>query len=117
MTSYAQFKPQPVHNHLFTLGEGPFYRDQTNDLLQVDILEKKLFVYNLNDGNINSYDFNELLGCFATIENRPNLLIVAGHNNLYLYDINTKKKEIIKDNFFDSNRFRFNDGKCDPSGR
>lgn len=114
---YDQLIPEPIHDHKFTLGEGPFYRKQTNEFLQVDINEKKIFVFNLNNGSLHSHEFDEKVSCFSTIETRPHLLIVAGHNNLYLYDMNTKKCEAIKENFFDRKRFRFNDGKCDPVGR
>lgn len=106
-------------------GEGPHWDEATQSLYYIDIYG--------SDSTILRYDYNENKTYAAKVDNEPLMtfvLPVDGTTDEFLvgthkaakvirWDGKSKKGEYLRDGFqisnIDSNRF--NDAKCDPSGR
>lgn len=97
------------------LGEGPSWDARRKVLYWVDILEKKVYMYNpVTDINY-VIELDQYVGTVAPTESGN--LILALQHGFFTMDLNTKQltkivdpEERIPDN-------RFNDGKCDVRGR
>jgi len=97
------------------LGEGPSWDTRRKVLYWVDILEKKVYMYNpVTDINY-VIELDQYVGTVAPTESGN--LILALQHGFFTMDLNTKQltkivdpEERIPDN-------RFNDGKCDVRGR
>lgn len=105
-----------VFDYTCKLGEGPIYIKESNNLLWVDILDKKILLCNLTTQKIQYFDFGEFVGCLSPVHGSEDI-IVAGHSNVYLYNMASNTKEILCKDVHNSDHIRFNDGKCDPYGR
>lgn len=98
-----------------TLGEGPVWDEQESRLYWVDILSGKLFRYDPYNKNNETFDIGEHLGCVALREEGG--LVMARQSGLVFFDPEQRKVTNITGYEFQSPDSRFNDGKCDPSGR
>ena len=96
------------------LGEGSIWNNKDHTLYWIDIEGRYLHIYNPATGKDTQ---------FTTIQ-RPGTVVPAGgddvlialQNGLHFMNTKTGKLRFITDPIQDS-AIRFNDGKCDPSGR
>lgn len=97
------------------LGEGAWWDHGKKLLYWVDILGKKLFIYNpLNSSNKEIF-LPEDVGAVVAKQDGDLVLAVKGGFALYSPELGNFKMvaEVEKDILTN----RFNDGKCDPAGR
>jgi len=97
------------------LGEGPCWDELTDTLYWVDIEGKKLHVYETKNNQDHSFDVGQHIG--ACVLKETGGLILAMENGLYCFDINRNQLTPIVDPEEGISTNRFNDGKCDSSGR
>lgn len=97
-----------------TLGEGPHWDDQKQILYWVDIVEKKVHLYDPMKDQNRTLEFPEPIG--AVVPKGSNQLILAMKNGIHEYDLETEDLRKIVDPEESITDNRFNDGKCDPSG-
>ncbi len=97
------------------LGEGPLWDDHGENLWWVDILSGHLMRYSPQKQANELFDIGEFIGAAALREKGG--LVLALQSGLYKFDESTGEKEKIADPEPDLPGNRFNDGKCDPSGR
>ncbi len=97
------------------LGEGPVWDEAEQKLYWVDLLSGNLHRYDPDDGNNISYDIGEHVGAAVLRESGGFVLALA--SGFAFYDPDTGRIEPISKPESDKPGNRFNDGKCDPSGR
>jgi len=98
------------------LGEGPVWDHSRNELLWVDIEQKKLQFYDFSSGERISFTFDYPIGAAVPVEN-SNKYIIALQNGLALFNRDDESLEYISHCESEIVTNRFNDGKCDPLGR
>ncbi len=103
------------YQHDATLGEGPVWDEREGRLYWVDILSGTLFVYDPVTNRNKAHDLGEHLGAVGL--RREGGLVVALQSGFAFYDPAERKITPIADPEADRPGNRFNDGKCDPSGR
>jgi len=97
------------------LGEGPLWDYRKNILYWIDIIGKKIFIYDSNKKNTISIKLDQHIGSLALC--KTDKLLLALQNGFYFFN---KEKNILKkidDPEHGLPKNRFNDGKCDASGR
>ncbi|XP_050402142.1 regucalcin [Patella vulgata] len=103
-----------VKNVAETVGEGPHWDDKTQSLLYVDIMSNDVYKWKpetKENSKIHLDDFVSLV-----VPTEKNDYIISLGKSLARLDWNTQKVTVLKE--FDSTiATRFNDGKCDASGR
>ena len=97
-----------------TLGEGPCWHGEEQVLYWIDIYGKALHRFNPADNTDQQWDMGQMIGTVAPRASGG--LIVALENGFAFFDPATGKLEHL-DPVDDHPESRFNDGKCDPSGR
>ena len=96
------------------LGEGPFWDSKRSRLHWVDIIGKKIISQNLDGSNIHALEVDGNPGCVVLSDDGT---MVAGvDNQISSLDGGGNLLKVLADTKEDSG-LRFNDGKCDPSGR
>lgn len=97
------------------LGEGPVWDVRNEKLYWVDILNGKLFVFEPDKREQVEYEMGEHLGALALREGEG--AVLALKSGFALYDFEKEQITHLSDPEPDLPGNRFNDGKCDPSGR
>ena len=105
---------QPIGSRVSKWGEGPIYwKDR---LIYVDIEAHALIRLNPEDGNEEAWDMGERIG--TVVPMLGGNFLCAGDSGIYSFDPQTEQKKNLADTEADKRPDnRFNDGKCDPSGR
>ena len=96
------------------LGEGPFWDSQKSRLHWVDIIGKKIISQNLDGSNIHALEVDGNPGCVVFSDDGT---MVAGvDNQISSFDGDGNLLKVLADTN-EGSGLRFNDGKCDCSGR
>ena len=98
-----------------TLGEGSIWNYKTGELMWVDIKKEILNVYNPATGYNKEMFTGQMIGTVVPTESGNAL--VALQNGIYHFNMETGAKKLLVDPEANLPDNRFNDGKCDPSGR
>lgn len=119
-TMLLSYKPsEDLHAELVLdakamLGEGSIWHPKENKLYWIDIEGKALHIYDPATKQDKSFDVGSRIGTVVPVKNGGAL--VALQNGIHFMDTKTGKLTFINNPLPDPN-IRFNDGKCDPSGR
>lgn len=108
-------KINTLNNVRADLGEGPVWDEKNQILYWIDILNGLIHEYHLDSGMSQYFSVGEMIGSYA-LTNEGNL-IVATQKGFGFIDKKTGNYRLLaapERNIPDN---RFNDGKCDPSGR
>jgi len=97
------------------LGEGSLWNYRTGELMWVNIKGEILNFYNPVTGLNKEMFTGQMIGTVVPTESGK--VVVALKNGIYSLDPETGSKKLIADPEEDKPDNRFNDGKCDPSGR
>src|SRR6478736_4557269 len=106
--------PEIVLDHICALGEGPVWDAENDRILWLDIIKGKIHQYNIKTNTHTNFNVGEMIGCIAP---RATGGFIAGlENGIAFVDIEKEKiQHIINPEEGLDNRF--NDGKCDATGR
>lgn len=96
------------------LGEGAIWHPLENVLYWVNIEGCTLFVFDPETKTNRSFALNSRVGTVVPVATGG--VLVALQNGIHFLDTRTGRLQFIGNPLTDSN-IRFNDGKCDPSGR
>jgi sugar lactone lactonase YvrE len=96
------------------LGEGALWHPKEKKLYWVDIEGKALHVYDPDTKKDKQFPVGERIGTVVPVKGGGAL--VALQNGIHKLDTKSGKLNFLNNPLPDSN-LRFNDGKCDPSGR
>jgi len=97
------------------LGEGAIWNYKTGELMWVDIKKEILNIYNPASAFNKEMFTGQMIGTVVPAESGNAL--VALQKGIYFFDIETGSKKLLAAPEPDKPANRFNDGKCDPSGR
>jgi len=106
-------KVEPVGQHVSQWGEGPIWH--RNHLLYVDIESHKIIAFSPEDSREKIWDVGQRVG--TVVPRQKDGLVWAGDDGFFFFDEATGKSTAIADPEPELADNRFNDGKCDPSGR
>ena len=98
-----------------TLGEGPIWDTRENALWWIDINEHKLNRFDPVGNDNQTWDVGQRVG--TVVPRASSGLMLAVQNGFAAFDPTSGKLEIVTDPESHLPQNRFNDGKCDPSGR
>jgi sugar lactone lactonase YvrE len=98
-----------------TLGEGPCWDSVRQLLYWVDILEKKVYIFNPVTNENRGIQLEQYVG--AIVLRNTNEAVLAMGNGFYFLNFLTKKVSLIDEPESHLANNRFNDGKCDAYGR
>jgi len=104
---------EPVGTHISVWGEGPLWHQ--NRLLYVDIEAHKIIAFDPATGIEKIWDVGERVG--TVVPRAQGGLVWAGDSGFHFLDEVSGQSTAIGDPEPDLPDNRFNDGKCDPSGR
>jgi sugar lactone lactonase YvrE len=96
------------------LGEGAFWNQKTQELYWVDILGKKLYIYNPSTKLNTFFIMPSRIG--TVVPQTDSTAVIALEDGIYIQ--NTKNGSLTRLSNLESDmpENRFNDGKCDPNG-
>ena len=97
------------------LGEGAFWNHKTQELYWVDIEDQLLNIYNPQTKKNRSLPTPSKIG--TVVPRNTNETIVALQDGIYTMNLKSGDVVLISDIESELTENRFNDGKCDPSGR
>jgi sugar lactone lactonase YvrE len=98
------------------LGEGAFWNHKTNELYWVDILDNKLNIYNPKTKFNTGFDTPSSIGTVVPSD-QDHEAVIALQDGIYMMNTQNGSVELLSDIEQNKPGNRFNDGKCDPSGR
>ena len=104
-----------VYETKAVIGEGPCWDDVNGLLYYVDIMGKKVNVYDPTTNTHKSYDTQKQIG--ALVLDKDGKLVAAAEDGYDYLDLDTGTLDIIAGIKEDTPGTRFNDGKCDSAGR
>lgn len=96
------------------LGEGSFWNHKTQELFWIDILSKKLYIYNPETKINKSFDMPSNIG--TVVPQSDSTAVVALYDGIYIQNIKNGELHLLSNVEADHPENRFNDGKCDPNG-
>ncbi|RKP54092.1 SMP-30/gluconolactonase/LRE family protein [Cohnella endophytica] len=108
-------EPALIEGTISTLGEGPVWLKDENIYYWVDIIEKQIRFYNPRTGDQDLIQLDRMIG--AAVPADDGRFVCAMQDGFYFLDRNTKQLAKIVDPESELPDNRFNDGKCDSSGR
>lgn len=98
-----------------TLGEGSIWQPKENKLYWIDIEGKTLHIYDPVTNKDKQFPLGSRVGTVVPVKGGGAL--VALQSGIKKIDTKTGKLTFIDNPLPDTVNLRFNDGKCDPSGR
>jgi sugar lactone lactonase YvrE len=98
-----------------SLGECPLWSIEEQALYWVDINAPSLNRFDPASGDNVAMPMPESIGCYAFREGGG--FVVALRGGIWLCDRNGRLERRIAEAPYDTARYRFNDGRCDPQGR
>lgn len=107
------WKPQPLLERRFVLGEGPCYNEQTGELSWVDIKLGALLILE-KSGKLREVQLGQYLG--AAIPTKQGNYVALMTTGVYLTDGERLIRKLYEPEGMTLGA-RFNDAKCDSSGR
>lgn len=115
---YHKIKMQPIAELEFEikaqLGEGAFWNYKTQEFYWVDIIDKKLHIYNPSAKSNKSFEMPSAVSTVVPYTKEE--AIVALEDGIYKVNLNSGELSVLSDVEADKPWNRFNDGKCDPNG-
>ncbi|MGB5360158.1 MAG: SMP-30/gluconolactonase/LRE family protein, partial [Eudoraea sp.] len=107
-------KANLVYDAKATLGEGPFWDDESGQLFWVDIEAGVLHRYDINTAKNTEWGFDEMIGAVIPVSAGKLLLAMETGIASFNYRTNELKRLAVLEN--SDRNLRFNDGKCDSNG-
>ncbi len=116
MSTIKRINSECVFDEHCTLGEGPFWHN--NALWWVDIEKGRLYQGTTETGERRYWELGEKVGVVVPIKN-THAFLAGCQKGLYEITLSEDKcfKKLLVDPEPDKPNNRFNDGKCDPTGR
>lgn len=109
-----EYRAEVLVEQKSVLGEGPLWIAKTNTLYYVDIKGKRINAYLPEKKKLTSLNIDYTPGCIVPVKDGS--FVVAAENRLINIEADfSQHREILDLDIQDY--LRFNDGKCDASGR
>lgn len=111
------FNIETLSDRSFGLGEAPHWNSVDRKFYFVDIVNRLVGTYDSNgkfDEIFKNNNNDDTVSVVLPVNNGNDVVISVG-TSLILFNLQTKTEKLIDK--ISANGLRFNDGKCDPSGR
>ncbi len=108
-------KVQLVLDTKSQLGEGAIWHPGQQKLYWIDIIGQKLHAHDPASDDLESWDMPDPIGTVVPAENGK--FLVALKSGIHWFDPETEELKLFAHPEKGGDRFRYNDGKCDPAGR
>jgi sugar lactone lactonase YvrE len=116
MATAGTLEPQPVPGPRAQLGEGAIWDAALQRLHWIDIDGRRVFTHDPATGENRAWDVGQMVG--TVVPRARGGLMLALHEGFASLDPGTGRVELLpRPPEHDPAIVRFNDGKCDPSGR
>lgn len=99
---------------LVRVGEGPIWDYKYHRLLWIDT-QGSLFIYTPNDKKNREIKLDKQIG--TVVPYQEDKVVVALEDGIYMMDLNSEQLTLLGDPEGRESGNRYNDGKCDASGR
>ncbi|HRE50565.1 MAG TPA: SMP-30/gluconolactonase/LRE family protein [Flavitalea sp.] len=106
---------ETVIDYTCLLGEGPVWDAANSRILWVDILYGHIHAFHTQRREYRMFQTGQMVGAIAVKKN--GLLTAALKSGFYEIDMDRREIKLLKQVEADLPDNRFNDGKCDPTGR
>jgi len=108
-------KSELLLNSRSQLGEGALWNHKTRTFWWVDIEGALFHIYNPATGENDTWDVGQRIG--TVVPDQQGNAIVALQDGIYRLRLADGSLDLLAKAHHDPQKFRFNDGKCDPAGR
>lgn len=109
------YQSELILNLKSTLGEGPSWDNEKKLLYWIDILEKKIHIFEPKSKSNRTIELNQNIG--AAVPKKSSGLVLALKNGFYTLDLTNEQLSPITNPEEHLSNNTFNDGKCDFAGR
>lgn len=96
------------------LGEGAFWDHRQQQLYWIDIVAKKVYIYDPASQKNRAFDTPSSVG--TVVPKNKDEAVIALEDGIYMLNTNSGNITLLSDVEADMPFNRFNDGKCDPNG-
>ncbi|ANE45819.1 hypothetical protein SY83_05350 [Paenibacillus swuensis] len=111
----VEYQADLLYNGRNELGEGPLWDERTGQIYWIDIKRHEIWSYHLEEGTARNYDVGQSIGSFGIREDGT--FVCALRQGFFTMDPADGRLELIAELDSPQPEHRFNDGKCDPTGR
>ncbi|CAG2176849.1 unnamed protein product [Oppiella nova] len=113
----AKYTVEVISKHICQLGEGPHWDQKSQTLYYVDLIGGDVCRLDPNTQESEVVHIGGIVSVLVPINNNSNEFIISQDNKLYKLDWSSQEKQLLTEIETHLDKNRFNDGKCDPSGR
>lgn len=106
-----------IKNAASTTGEGPHWVPGARVLWHVDITANDVHRYDVTTGQDSKVHLDDTVSFVTPTKSNPESLVIGLGRRISLLDWKTGSVSHLTDELDVGTKNRFNDGKCDPSGR
>lgn len=106
---------EPILECKASLGEGALWDRRSGHFYWVDILERKVHVFDPRSGENKTHEVGEMVG--TVVVRASGGLLLALVSGMATLDLESGSVEYVLKVEHEREDLRFNDGKCDPAGR
>lgn len=110
----TQHPVKPVSDLVCTLGEGAIWNPQTHELAFVDIPEGLFYRYNPQSDSLISYQTGSKIGTVVSVAPSGGYALATQQGIVLIREHSSPVTLVHPET---NPQIRYNDGKCDPSGR
>ena len=103
-----------IYKEALKLGEGPIWDYRIQKLFFVDIMDRKLYIYDYQTENFEQHTFDEYISCVALTPDLG-IILISLESGLYEFEWQTGRKTFITHPEQKAN-YRYNDGAVTPWG-
>ena len=112
-----KYTVEAISKHCCQLGEGPHWDPESQTLYYVDLMAGDVCQLDPKTKESKVVHIGNIVSAVIPIKGEKNQFIISEDNKLFKLDLSSKQKQLLVE--IDQNLAgnRFNDAKCDPSGR
>ena len=113
----AKYTVEVVSNHCCQLGEGPHWDSQSQTLYYVDLMNGDVCQLDPRTQDSKVVHIGNIVSFVVPVKDNKNEFIISDENKLFRLNLETQRKQLLVEIDQNLPGNRFNDAKCDPSGR
>ena len=113
----AKYTVEVVSNHCCLLGEGPHWDQKSQTLYYVDLMNGDVCQLDPKTQDSKVVHIGGIVSAVVPVDGTQNEFIISQDNKIFRLDIDSQEKQQLVEIDENLPGNRFNDAKCDSSGR
>ncbi|CAG2114797.1 unnamed protein product [Medioppia subpectinata] len=113
----AKYTVEVISKHICQLGEGPHWDEKSQSLYYVDLIGGDVCRLDTKTQESEMIHIGGTVSVVVPIKDSDNEFIIGHDNKLYKLNWSSQEKQLLCEVETHLDKNRFNDGKCDSSGR